>query len=377
MTPPAQNPASAPEARTDAPWTIRRVLTWTRDKFVARGIPSARLDAELLLCHCLGLSRVALYTHYEQPLAADELGRLRDLIKRRLGGEPVAYLVEQKEFYGLPLRVTKAVLIPRPETEFLVETALRLLSGRAPAAPAGELVVQYETDAAAADAPDAAGEAAQSAPLPGVELSYEPLAPEAEAPETGAAAAATPPAAAERPTDDAQPAAGPARIAVDIGTGSGAVALALKHGAPSTRVLAIDVSPDALAIARGNAEKLGLDVEFLHGDLLAPLPPGLLCDVIAANLPYIPAADIAQLQPEVRCEPKLALDGGPDGLDIVRRLVRQAPARLRPGGGLALEIGDGQARYTAELLRAAGFTEVTIEDDLAKIPRIVSGRRPQ
>jgi release factor glutamine methyltransferase len=163
-------------------------------------------------------------------------------------------------------------------------------------------------------------------------------------------------------------------VVADVGTGSGAVALALKHSRPDVRVLAIDQCSEALQVAAGNAERLGLAVELFHGDLLAPLPPPLRLDLITANLPYIPTAEIAQLSPEVRAEPHAALDGGPDGLAVVRRLIEQAPRRLRPGGWLLLEIGAGQHQAVEELLRAAGFTQVQSHSDLANIERVVSGR---
>ena len=372
----------ATQKTSDEPWTIRRVLGWTRDKFAAIGIPSARLDAELLLAHSLGKPRVALYTAYEQPLTDEELAGYRGLIQRRLGGEPIAYLVGEREFYSLPLRVTKDVLIPRPETEGLVDTVLRRLGQRERPGDRAELRVQYESPPEEpSPSQDAGGPTVHAAPVAGVELSYEPIAsaPAEEAAEAAPAASAVPfvrgvkkapppPGEGEREGD----AGGP--LIVDVGTGSGAVALALKHTRPRARVIAIDLSEAALSIARGNAERLGLDVEFLHGDLLTPLPAELRCDAIAANLPYIPTDEISKLMPEVRCEPRGALNGGQDGLALIRLLIKQAPARLVPGAALSLEVGDGQASAVAALLRAGGFADVTIENDLAGLPRIVSGR---
>lgn len=372
----------ATQKTSDEPWTIRRVLGWTRDKFAAIGIPSARLDAELLLAHSLGKPRVALYTAYEQPLTDEELAGYRGLIQRRLGGEPIAYLVGEREFYSLPLRVTKDVLIPRPETEGLVDTVLRRLGQRERPGDRAELQVQYESPPEELSPSQGAGGTAEhAAPVAGVELSYEPLAsdPAEEAAEAAPAASAAPFVRGVKkapppppPGDGEGDAAGP--LIVDVGTGSGAVALALKHTRPRARVIAIDLSEAALVIARGNAERLGLDVEFLHGDLLTPLPAELRCDAIAANLPYIPTDEISKLMPEVRCEPRGALNGGQDGLALIRLLIKQAPAHLVPGAALSLEIGDGQASAVAALLRAGGFADVTIENDLAGLPRIVSGR---
>jgi release factor glutamine methyltransferase len=162
------------------------------------------------------------------------------------------------------------------------------------------------------------------------------------------------------------------RIA-DVATGSGAIALALAKSRPEAAVFACDVSPDALAVARGNAERLGLAVTFLEGNLAEPLRAHAPFDLVVANLPYVRAGDIPGLAPEVRSEPWLALDGGADGLDLVRALVAMAPGILAPGGTLVLEIGDGQAQATAELCRAASLHDVRVRADLGGVDRVVSG----
>jgi release factor glutamine methyltransferase len=247
------------------------------------------------------MARVQLYTHFDRPLAAEELAALRELVRRRQAGEPVAYLTGKKEFWSLDLRVDSRVLVPRPDTETLVEVALDLL-----------------------------------------------------------------------------PKAEPRRVA-DIGTGSGAVALALKRERPEADVVAVDRSPDALAVARANALRLGLAVRFVEGDLLAPLAGEAPFDLLTANLPYIPTADLTDLAPEVRSEPRLALDGGADGLDLIRRLLAEgagARASLVPGGAVALEIGVGQAGAVAGLLRAAGLVDPVIRCDLAGLDRVVVARAP-
>jgi release factor glutamine methyltransferase len=292
--------AVVPLTPPKASWTIIDVLQWTTARFGERGLASPRLDAELLAAHALGLTRVQLYTQFDRPLLAAELGALRELVKRRQGGEPVAYITGRKEFWSLDLAVDARVLVPRPDSETAVEDALARL------------------DAAAVVA---------------------------------------------------------ARIA-DVGTGSGAIALALARARPDLAVFAGDVSPDALAVARGNAERLGLAVTFVEGDLLAPLRPHAPFHLVVANLPYLPTADLPGLPPEVRCEPRLALDGGADGLDLVRPLVGQAGEVLVPGGALVLEVGAGQAPAVSALLRAAGLEEVRSVRDLAGIERVVSGRRP-
>lgn len=280
-------------------WTILRVLKWTQGRFAERGLATARLDAELLLAFSLQRERIALYTHFDQPLAADELARYRELIKRRLAGEPVAYLVGQKEFRSLELAVDARVLVPRPDTETLVDVALSLL-------PA------YGGDR-------------------------------------------------------------PPRV-VDVGTGSGAVAIAIAVARPEAKVEATDVSPDAASVASANAARHAPAVQVHVGDLLTPITGAV--DLVVSNPPYIPSADIPGLPLDVRREPLLALDGGADGLVVVRRLVAAARERLAPGGALAVEIGAGQSDATARLLQAAGFVDVTRTKDLAGIERVVSGRVP-
>jgi len=274
-------------------WTPLKVLSWTAAKFGERGIGSARLDAELLLAHVLHTDRVGLYTGFDKPLLETELAAFRELIRRRLAGEPIAYLVGRQEFWSLPLAVDARVLVPRRDTETLVEVALR----RAPAAT---------------------------------------------------------------------------RIA-DVGTGSGAVALALAKERAGADVVATDASQDALAVARANAEALGLPVRFVAGDLLAPLDGAF--DLIVSNPPYIPTGDLAGLAPEVGREPRGALDGGPDGLDALRRLVAGAPARLVPGGILAVEHGFDQGERVRALLHAADFEAIETARDLGGNERVTSGAR--
>lgn len=296
---PGPSPAPVPVPPPPGPhWTVLDVIRWTAARFAERGIASPRLDAELIVAHVLSLPRVQLYVQFDRPLSATELPDIRALIKRRQAGESVAYLVGKKEFWGLEFAVDARVLVPRPDTETLVEEARVRLEG-------------------------------------------------VEAP----------------------------RIA-DIGTGSGALAVTLAKLRPDATVFASDISAAALEIARGNAERLGVTVTFLEGDLAAPLAAHAPFSLIVANLPYIPSADLAALPPEVRVEPVLALDGGADGLDLVRRLVDAAPALLAPGGALALEIGAGQAAATAALLVAAGFVDPRTRQDLAGIDRVVSGGRP-
>lgn len=284
------------------PWSIKRVLAWATDDFKRRSNKTARLDAELLLGEALGFDRIQLIVQSERPLAENELSRYRELIKRRRVGEPIAYILGRREFFGLPLVVDRRVLIPRPDSEILVETALngtrdRHLYGRM----------------------------------------------------------------------------------LDLCTGSGCVAIAFAKARPTWRVTAVDLSADAASVARENARRTGVvnNVAVLEGDLFAPLPPGAAFELITGNPPYIPSADIAGLDADVRdFEPRLALDGGVDGLRVTRRFVAEAGRYLTPGGLLALEGGFDQAPAVAELFAAHGFTDITRNKDLAGIERVVSGRKP-
>jgi release factor glutamine methyltransferase len=280
-------------------WTILEVLRWTTSRFEGRGMASPRLDAELLAAHAFGLSRVQLYTQFDRPLDATELQAYRELVKRRQAGEPVAYISNRKEFWSLALAVDKRVLVPRPETELLVQVALERI------------------------------------------------------------------------------AAGARARVVDVGTGSGAIALAIARDRSDAEVTATDVSEGALAVARANAERLGLAVTFRQSDLLTDLGTEAPFDLMVANLPYVSTSDIETLAPEVRSEPRLALDGGKDGLDVIRRLVRAAPALLGAGGSLLLEIGAGQSAVVASLCRAAGLGAVKIRQDLAGIDRVIAAQRMQ
>lgn len=278
-------------------WTIGSLVKWAIDDFRARGIENPRLDAELLVAHALQIDRMRVILDGARPLEGAELAKLRDLVRRRRSYEPIAYLRGEREFYGLKFRVDKRVLVPRPDTETLVDAAL-----------------------------------ARSAH---VSMSMRQL---------------------------------------DLCTGSGCVAIAMARQRPTAQVFASDISPDALAVARDNALRLGAyNVAFAEGDLFAPFA-GKRFDVITANPPYIPSPEIATLQPDVRDhEPRLALDGGEDGLAIVRRIVSEAPEHLVAGGLLAIEIGAGEAPATVALFEARGFTDVRMHRDIARIERVVSG----
>lgn len=295
---------------------LRTATQWLR----ASGSRSPRLDAELLLATALGVDRAELFRTPERVLTRIEERRFDGYLVRRQAREPVAYIRGRRAFRAIELEVTPAVLIPRPETETLVDVALEALA----AVPA---VVGQGAEA---------GPGGAAAPGP-----YEPLA-------------------------------------LDVGTGSGCIALALAAENPFVRVVATDVSEAAVEVARRNASRLGLGgrVEIRRGDLLDDLAPHERFDLIVSNLPYIPEAEYRTLEPNVRdYEPRLALHGGEDGLDAYRRLIPAAAARLRQGGVLAVEVGAGQAAAVRALFAAAGAFEPAQERaDLAGIPRGVFAR---
>ncbi len=299
---------------------MREALARAGGHLKEKGIESPFLDAEVLLTHVLGLNRAGLYREAERTLTAAQEKVFGDLISRRSRREPVAYLTGSKEFMGLVFHVNRSVLIPRPETELLVETAL---------ARQGDGSVVWD----------------------GVEKAPVLLAGE------------------DRPL-----------LIVDAGTGSGAIAVSLAVFLPSARIHATDCSAPALDVARRNAVACGVErrVMLYEGDLLEPLMscpslPGEV-DLIAANLPYIPSGDLPGLPPEVYLfEPLVALDGGMDGLALMRRLVPVAAVLLKPGGWLLMEIGADQGEAAAALMPEPVW-EVQVHKDLAGRDRLIVGR---
>lgn len=317
----------------DKIWTIGRILKWTEQYFKDKGIESPRLDAEVLLAHVLEKQRIYLYVHFDEPLQPAELAAYREMIKQRVLRVPVAQILGEKEFMGLTFKVTADTLVPRPDTEILVQAAverLKAMKGEAKT-PEDEVLADGEEASSAANRDEAA-----------VDVSQEPL-----------------------------------RIA-DIGTGSGAICLSVLHYLADTAADTVDISPEARAVAEENAASLGLAdrVTFHTGDLLQPLR-GMTFAAILSNPPYIPEADIAGLAPEVRLkEPHTALSGGRDGLDFYRRLAKEAPAMLVPGGFMAFEVGIHQAEPVAALAKANPLiarTEILL--DYAGIDRVVVGWR--
>lgn len=281
-------------------WTISKVLNFAATDFRKRGIEGARLEAEILLCHELGTTRMQLVLDPERPLGREELSRYRALIERRRLGEPIAYILGKKEFYGREFSVDSRVLIPRPDTEVLIDVALRRTLPRSLHARA-----------------------------------------------------------------------------LDVGTGSGAIALTLAAERRTWQVSAIDVSRGALEVARTNSLNLGAvwGVRFIESNLFEALSPDERFELIVSNPPYIEAGAMAALMKDVRdFEPHLALDGGPDGLAFYRKIVETAPRFLTSGGVLAVEIEASQGPAVLSLFEQARFTEIELTKDYGHRDRVVSGK---
>jgi release factor glutamine methyltransferase len=272
--------------------TVQEIITATAGYLQKHGVESPRLNAELLLAQVLGKKRLDLYLEFDRPLGETELAPLRDLMKRRAGGEPLQHLLGTAEFHGRSFLCDARALIPRQETEQLVERVLE---------------------------------------------------------------------------------AGPVGRVLDVGVGSGVIALTLAAEWPEAKIDAVDISAEALALAGENAKRLGLEgrVRFLKGDLFAALPEPAGYDLIVANLPYIPAPEIPGLSREVRRDPITALDGGPDGGDVIRALLAAAPSHLATGGRVALEIGAGQAEMLVEHLRLLGYKDIRATADYSGINRFL------
>lgn len=285
-----------------------RLLAWATAELQRHEVPAARWDAEVLLGAVIGAPPLRLPLMLADPVPGEAATRYRELIRRRAAREPLQYILGRQEFMGLDFAVDPSVLVPRPETELLVEAALAYLN---------ELAVNRAASAA-----------------------------------------------------------GDAMLAADLGTGSGAIAVALAVGAPGLRVWATDISADAIAVAMANAARHGVAdrIVFAIGDLFAPLPGELRgrLALVVSNPPYIASRELPELQAEVRREPRLALDGGPDGLAFYRRIVAEAPRWLRAGGLLALEIGAGQGVAVAGMVADHGaYADWTVQTDYAGHDRVV------
>ena len=276
-------------------WTVLKILTWTKEYLAGKGVDNARLEAEWLLSSALGLDRVGLYVNFEKPLTDAELALFRGMVTRRARREPLQYILGTQEFMGLEFETTPAALIPRHDTETLVEEALKRGDG--------------------------------------------------------------------------------AKKILDIGVGSGCIAVALAIKLPGAELFGVEQSMAALELAQRNATKHGVVVTLKQGSLFDPFN-GERFDLVVSNPPYITAAEFAALQPEVRdYEPKEALEGGVDGLDFYRSIIPAAPDHLRPGGWLLFEVGIGQTERVLGLFAGTGrFEDLFTAKDPAGIERVVGGR---
>jgi release factor glutamine methyltransferase len=295
--------------------TVLEVIQRSTGFLTRKGVESPRLQAELLLAHALQLPRMQLYLDFERTLTPTQQDTVREMIKRRGEREPLQHIIGSTNFCGLEIQVSRAVLIPRPETELLAEQGWTFLNQRA---------------------------------VPGTEAST---------------------------ADGDTPGRNP--LALDFGTGSGCVAIALAVKAPAAHVVAIDIEPEALAMARCNAAWHQVDdrIEFLLGDGLNALTPNTGFDLITANPPYIPTIEIDGLEPEVRDhDPRRALDGGVDGLDFYRTLARDAQRFLKPAGKIMLEFGDAQEDALRNLFAGEMWVVEQIVSDYTPRPRILIAR---
>ncbi|MBW4054284.1 MAG: peptide chain release factor N(5)-glutamine methyltransferase [Proteobacteria bacterium] len=279
-------------------WTTLKLVSWSKDYLLSKGIPNARLEAEWLLCAATGLDRVGLYLQHDKPLNEQELAVYREMIARRARREPLQHILGSQEFYGRDYEVSADVLIPRHDTEVLITEAITRHPG--------------------------------------------------------------------------------AHSVLDIGTGSGCIAVTLVMHLLQSAVTATDISAEALVVAQRNADKHGASIEFLLGSMFIPVS-GRSFDLIVSNPPYIPTGDIVTLSPEVRdYDPAIALDGGNDGFYIYRTLIPSAVEHLNSGGWLMVEIGIGQAKDVVQLFKKSGdFDEPFISRDPGGIERVVGAQRKE
>ncbi|GAB4289185.1 MAG: peptide chain release factor N(5)-glutamine methyltransferase [Myxococcota bacterium] len=281
-------------------WTIKGILSWTANYFTERGISSPRFSSEILLASCLGCERIYLYTHFDEPVKEEARAKMREFVKRRIGGEPLQHIVGFAYFWSHKIAVDRRVMIPRPETEHLIEV----------------IVGEYNGS-----------------------------------------------------RDEAF-------SMLEIGVGSGCAAIALASEFKRASITGVDISDGALAVARANIASAGFEgrIKTVKSDLFSAIGDDDKFDVIYSNPPYIPTGEIERLSVEVReYDPREALDGGDDGLNIILRLVSGSSSYLKPNGLLALEIGDGQAEAVRKILVETGFGNIKIKPDLRGIPRIAYG----
>ena len=372
-------------------WSIKAALDWTVGYLERKGDENPRLSAEWLLSEATGLRRIELYVNFEKPLSLDERDVLRDYVRRRGAGEPLQYITGEVGFRHIAVKVRPGVLIPRPETEVLVSEALALLP-----APAKRYSAEYVGMDLSAASPIASSETPRSATSPdgsGATLphafmkrpsganngsvqrvSEEPIGLADAVAEAASGSEASVPSEGESALPSEH------LLVADICTGSGCIACSMAYEHPGVRVVATDIAPEAVALARENAEALGLSerITVLSCDLGEGIGPKFMgsFDAVVSNPPYVPTAVLEDIPREVAdYEPALALDGGEDGLDVFRRLLLWCRDALKPGGGFAFELHETCLERAAGDAEAAGFTGVRVVNDLAGRPRVLVARK--
>lgn len=381
-------------------WTIKRCLDWTRDYLRDKGDERPRLSAEWLLSGVTGLTRTEIYMSFEKPLSTDELSRMHAAVVRRAKGEPLQYIVGETSFRMIDVACEPGVLIPRPETELLVEEVLQFLDREVLGAPAlrKRIELPWNDEVEAARRVEEAKRAEDDADDIGGGADDEAAVPPADAATMmrdvaagGAGHAEGVDASDDETAVDDGSDAGPEGVASDegrvarvleVGCGTGCISLSIAREREGRVVcVATDIEPRAVALAARNRDVLGIEaawVDIRQGNLVSPLDRETewgTFDVLVSNPPYIPSQVMGSLPREVAAfEPALALDGGSDGLDVFRRLVKAAPHMLRPGGILACELFEGHLEQAASLCREAGMWDVQIKEDLAQRPRMLLAR---
>lgn len=372
-------------------WTIQRMLEWSYKFFSDNHVDSPQLDAQILLGHVLGMTKMQLLLNGARPLDASELAAYKTFVVRRAKNhEPVAYILGMRGFWTFDLKVSPAVLIPRPDTECLVEKALEFVNARlkgrvlpwlddSPARLTYESVddrKSYYDAVEASEALEKETEAWLEASASRLkDLSDEDRRRAFESEIIGSGADVSSEAAEEAKSERVSPEVSAKLRIVDIGTGSGAIILALASELPAEacELAAVDISAEALEVARDNARQFGLSerIAFSESDLLEHYPGN--ADIIVSNPPYISTSEMLELEPEVKKEPVLALEAGAEGLDVYKRLIPQASARLNAHGALFVEIGCTQSRAVEALFVANGFKHVRTFRDYGQQPRVVFG----
>ena len=301
-------------------WTIKETLSWAEEYLQSHGVPNCKTEAEYLLSHLLNCKRSGLYLKHDKSVAIDEFQRFMGWLNKRIAREPSQYIIGEQEFWGLEFKVTRDVLIPRPETEILVEEAVKTVRSQESEVRSQNTKIHYS----------------------------------------------------ELRTPDS-------KLILDLCTGSGCIAVSIAKEIPDSQIYVVDISESALDVARENAERHSVvdKITFIQGNLFAPLRGlSLKVDLIVSNPPYVSRDMMKDLQPEIRdYEPEIAVYAGDDGLDFYRRIISESPAYLTQGGHLILEIGYGQAEEIKKLIEQSNaFADISITKDFAGIDRVIKAQ---